>query len=69
MSRLPIEDVLPALCRTLAEGQNVLLTAAPVWLVSAPVGFLPVAGGAQWRVCWTAAAFPAAALHLLLLRR
>ena len=29
MSRLPIEDVLPALRRTLAEGRNALLTAAP----------------------------------------
>ena len=29
MSRLPIEDVLPALRRTLTEGRNALLTAAP----------------------------------------
>lgn len=29
MSRLPIEDVLPALRRALTEGQNALLTAAP----------------------------------------
>src|SRR5256885_11872865 len=29
MSRLPIEDVLPALRRTLEEGRNALLTAAP----------------------------------------
>ena len=29
MSRLPIEDVLPALRRTLVEGRNALLTAAP----------------------------------------
>src|SRR4249920_822969 len=29
MSRLPIEDVLPPLRRTLMEGRNVLLTAAP----------------------------------------
>jgi ATP-dependent helicase HrpB len=29
MSRLPIEDVLPALRRALAEGQNALLTAPP----------------------------------------
>lgn len=29
MSTLPIEDVLPALCRTLTEGRNALLTAAP----------------------------------------
>ncbi|MEK7761192.1 MAG: ATP-dependent helicase HrpB [Nitrospirota bacterium] len=29
MPRLPIEDVLPALCRTLEEGRNALLTAAP----------------------------------------
>jgi ATP-dependent helicase HrpB len=29
MSKLPIEDVLPALCHTLTEGRNALLTAAP----------------------------------------
>jgi ATP-dependent helicase HrpB len=29
MSRLPIEDVLPTLCRALTEGRNALLTAAP----------------------------------------
>ncbi|MGH7180815.1 MAG: helicase-related protein, partial [Nitrospiraceae bacterium] len=29
MSKLPIEDVLPTLCRTLTEGRNALLTAAP----------------------------------------
>src|SRR6476646_3577165 len=29
MSRLPIEDVLPPLLRTLTEGRNALLTAAP----------------------------------------
>jgi len=29
MSRLPIEDVLPTLRRTLTEGRNALLTAAP----------------------------------------
>jgi ATP-dependent helicase HrpB len=29
MSRLPIEDVLPTLCRALIEGRNALLTAAP----------------------------------------
>lgn len=29
MSRLPIEDILPTLCRALIEGRNALLTAAP----------------------------------------
>ncbi len=29
MSRLPIEDVLPSLLRTMAQGRNALLTAAP----------------------------------------
>ena len=29
MSRLPIEDVLPALCLTLSEGRNAILIAAP----------------------------------------
>ncbi|HXC66111.1 MAG TPA: ATP-dependent helicase HrpB, partial [Nitrospiraceae bacterium] len=29
MSRLPIEDVLPALCLTLSEGRNAILVAAP----------------------------------------